>query len=117
MNETQVSERIGSCSTIANLDGVVQCMVGMMEVAIFLLISFAFVYTVYGAVRFIKAEGNEREEWKKVIMYGIIGIAVMVSVWGLVNILMGTFGFNDETRRQPVPPPRINLPPTSSTGN
>ena len=38
------------------------------------------------------------------ILYGIIGFAVMVSVWGLVNILLGTFNLNSNIPRIPPTP-------------
>ena len=45
---------------------------------------------------FLQSAGDAkgREEGKKRLMYGILGLAVMVSVWGLVSILAGTIGGN-----------------------
>ncbi len=49
---------------------------------------------LWGGVQFIKSAGDEkgRESGKKMLLYGIIGIAVMVGFWGLVKILTGTLG-------------------------
>jgi hypothetical protein len=34
---------------------------------------------------------------KNLMLYGLVGFFVMVSVWGLVNILTGTFGFGNNS--------------------
>jgi hypothetical protein len=33
---------------------------------------------------------------KDKIIYGIVGLFIMISVWGLVNILVNTFGLNNK---------------------
>ena len=96
---------LSSCKDLENISSVAGCIISIFEVAIYILIAFAVLYTVWGAVRFIGAEGNERDGWRNVMVYGIIGIAVMVSVWGLVRLLTGTFGLTN----QPVPPPEIEI--------
>jgi hypothetical protein len=50
----------------------------------------AVVYVIYGAFQMITSE-EKRQSGKDTIVYGIIGLFVMVSVWGLVNILTSTF--------------------------
>jgi len=48
---------------------------------------------VWGIFRYIASgdEEEKREEGKKFVVYGIIGLFIMVSIWGLVNLLRGTF--------------------------
>lgn len=60
------------------------------------LISIALIIFLAGVVKYIAYGGNDekRAEGAKFMMYGIIGLAVMVSVWGLVRIVTGTFGWN-----------------------
>ncbi len=38
---------------------------------------------------------KKREESKKFIYWGIIGLTVMVSIWGIVKIVNTTFGFGN----------------------
>lgn len=61
-----------------------------------LLMAAAVVYFLYGVFQFIKAAGDEeaRAEGRNKIIYGIIGLFVMGSVYGLVNILTSTFGLS-----------------------
>ena len=54
----------------------------------------AFLVFLYGVIRFITAGGDEekRKTAKNLIIYGLIGLFVMVAVWGLVAVLASTFG-------------------------
>ena len=64
-----------------------------VKLALPLLISVAVVWFVWNVFQYtIRAEEEERKKAKEGMLYGIIGIFVMVSVWGLVGILQSTFG-------------------------
>ena len=60
------------------------------------VVGLAVLFFMFGVLQFIRASGNEDEitEGRNRMIYGIIGIFVMVSVWGLVNLLDSTFGLN-----------------------
>ncbi|OIO33277.1 MAG: hypothetical protein COZ49_04260 [Candidatus Yonathbacteria bacterium CG_4_10_14_3_um_filter_47_65] len=62
-----------------------------------LIIGLALVYFLWGVSKYILHGDDEkkREEGRQMMVYGIIGLFVMVSVWGLVNILVGTFGLSN----------------------
>ncbi|MFZ1987508.1 MAG: hypothetical protein WAV21_00520 [Minisyncoccia bacterium] len=67
------------------------------NVAIPLIFAGAFLLIVFGVFRYFIAGGadeEKRKEGRTFILYGIIGLAVMFSVWGLVNVLVNTFGFD-----------------------
>jgi hypothetical protein len=59
-----------------------------------LLFALALMYFLYGVLGFIRNAGNDekRAEYRKVMGFGLIGLAVMMSVWGLVEIVAGTIG-------------------------
>ncbi len=59
------------------------------------IIALAFAYIVYGIVRFffIEAGTDEgRRHGREFVLWGILGMVVMFSVWGLVYILLDTLG-------------------------
>ena len=61
------------------------------------LFAVAFIIFVWGAFQtFIVGSGSEdvKEKGKSLMLWGLIGFFVMMSVWGLVNILTGTVGLN-----------------------
>jgi membrane-associated HD superfamily phosphohydrolase len=94
----------GACSTFATqgLSGVFNCLTGIMNQVVVLLIAGAVVYIVYGAFTMIRSE-EKRESGREMVVYGIIGLFVMISVWGLVNILDRTFNL----RGSYIPAPQI----------
>lgn len=61
-----------------------------------LIIAAAVVYFIYGiAMYVISGSEDAKDAAKNKIIYGVIGLFVMISVWGLVNILVNTFGLNN----------------------
>ncbi len=44
---------------------------------------------------------EKREEAKQTVYYGIIGLFVMISIWGFVNILDKTFNLADGPKAPP----------------
>jgi Type IV secretion system pilin len=65
---------------------------------IYLLSGIAMVMFVYGAAVYImNAESEQaREQGKKSITYGLIGLVVMASAYAILSLSAGTFGLNDE---------------------
>lgn len=59
------------------------------------LFAIAFIVFLYGVFKtYIWSRGDETEVEKghKLIFWGIIGFVVMISLWGLVNVVANTFG-------------------------
>jgi hypothetical protein len=68
-----------------------------------LLFGIALVVFLWGAVKFIQAsESSEKEEGRQFMLWGVIALTVMVSVWGLVSIFGTTFGIKTVIPQLPV---------------
>jgi len=54
-----------------------------------LVIGAAMLFFLYGLMKFVLNSGNEdaKDEGKRIMIWGIIALFVMVSVWGLVRLL------------------------------
>jgi len=64
-----------------------------VKMALPLLISIAVVWFIWNVFQYTIAGDEEKKAAaKSQMIWGIIGIFVMVSVWGLVGILQSTFG-------------------------
>lgn len=69
------------------------------NVALPVIFALAFIVFIWGVFMYFIAGGHDEERRKKgreLMMYGIIGFFVMVSVWGLVNILVGSVDLNND---------------------
>ncbi len=62
-----------------------------------LLMGVAFLVFVYGCVEYIINADNEsaREQGRKHILWGIIGLVVMVSAFAILQIAAATFGLRN----------------------
>ena len=62
-----------------------------------LIFALAFVYFMWGVFTFIKNWDNdsERATGQRHMIWGIVGMFIMVAVWGIIGIIIGTFGLTD----------------------
>ena len=77
-----------------NFSGLVNRFIGgVLTPLIYLFVAGGVVYFLAGVFKYIRqaSDDKEREEGRKMMLYGIIALFVMVSVWGLVRVLQGTF--------------------------
>ncbi len=83
---------VGNCG---NLQGIAGTILGLINnVAVPLVFAVAFIVFIWGVFQyFILGADDEtkRETGRTYILYGLVGFFVMLSVWGLVNILANTF--------------------------
>ncbi len=67
----------------------------ILDAALPLIIAIAVVWFIWGIFQYVVAIDDEKKSAAKdKIIYGIVGLFIMISVWGLVNILVRTFGLN-----------------------
>ena len=70
--------------------------IGLLNtVVVPVIFALAFLTFIYGVVKyFFFSVGDEtkRVEGRQFVLWGIIGMAVLFTVWGFVNILLSTLG-------------------------
>ena len=74
-----------------------------------LVFAIAFIVFLYGvATKYILSNGDEGKvkEGHTLILWGIIGFVVMVSLWGIVNVVANTFNLNSFLISSPPSPPQ-----------
>jgi hypothetical protein len=68
------------------------------EILVPFVFSIALLFFIYGVyLYFIKggSEEDARVSGRSYIIWSIVGFVVMVSVWGITNLIAGGLGFND----------------------
>lgn len=77
-----------------SITGIVYWLVNLMNSLVYLIIGVSLVLFLYGILKLSFIDGQKpeaREQARKFMFWGIVSLFVMVSVWGLVNILKMTF--------------------------
>jgi hypothetical protein len=79
------------------LDAFAEGLLGFFQGLVGLFLAFGVFVFVWGMVVFIINSGNEqaRAEGKKKMVWGIVGLFVAVSVWGLVSLMQTLAGTSD----------------------
>ena len=86
------SSGLSSCSNITSgFSALVSCALSIINSVIPIIIALMIVWVTWSAFNMTRVEGEKRDEYRNAILYGIVGIFVAVSIYGLVAILTGTF--------------------------
>ncbi len=91
-----------------NVNDVVGTATNLGNTFITILISFAVIWIIWNIVRYLIMGGEDaakRAEAGNAILYGVIGLVVILSIWGLVRIFRSSFVTNDNV-------PTSNFPKT-----
>lgn len=98
------------CTVPRNIPELFTYLICILDYAVPFLISLALVLFLIGVVRFVAAGDNEekRQGGRDLMIFGIIALFVMVSVWGFVNILSNTF-FGHSAVIQNLPPKATSI--------
>lgn len=76
---------------ITTFEGLVNKFITLIKYVVPLIFAIALVAFLWGIFQYFFSGAEKKEEAKDFLLYGIIGLFIMVSVWGLVRILTGTF--------------------------
>lgn len=67
----------------------------LLKSVLIFLVSLSVVWFIWNVIRYaMSAEEDGKEKAKQQMIWGIVAIAVTVSVWGIVGLLQSTFGLN-----------------------
>lgn len=69
------------------------------------LMTLATIYFIWTVFKLIRADEKTREEAKKNLTWAVIGLAIMVCVWGLIRFAASTLGISTTQSGIQVPCP------------
>ena len=80
-------------STSSDLTDIIFLLIDLIDQALIVVVALALLFFLWGLMKFVLNADNEekRKEGKSVMIWGIIALFVMISVWGIVGILVNTF--------------------------
>jgi len=83
----------------STLDSLIQKIINLINLLIPILVGIAVIYFIWGIIKFMSAGGNEEKlrEGKRHIVFGLLGLAIIMGVWGFVGIICQFFGITCTT--------------------
>jgi hypothetical protein len=94
----QPSDRLGGTYRIfAAIGNIVR------DILVPLVFTLALLAFFYGVVKYIWSEGQGKDDGKRIMIWGVVGIFVMATVWGLVAFLAEELGIDDAKSSMTVP--------------
>lgn len=106
MNKSILGKILGSTLAIAPLfayaaetESFFTKMATLTNQGIGLLLGIATLVFLVGVIQYVIAGGDEKKTAaaKTYMLYGIIGLVVMVAAWGIVNLVVSTLGLSTTT--------------------
>lgn len=93
-----------------NLGGFTEELSSLIDTLIPIVFGLALLFFLWGLAKYILASGDEdaKETGKRIMIWGIVALFVMASVWGIVGFLQGVFGVENND---------INLPGAPDDGS
>ena len=95
------SSGVGEChapdgGAISTLDGFITRLNDILNTLVPFIVGLAVFVIIYGIFGYIRhsADEEKRTEAKLFVLWGVIGVFIMVSIWGFVSILVNTFVLN-----------------------
>ncbi len=100
----------GGCGGTGNVPGTIEgmiCKIGdILSIIIPILIVLGVLYFVWGVVQYVISDDEEaKTKGRDRMIYGIIGLVVIVAMWGLVRLVISTFSLDADNT--PLPPPGV----------
>jgi len=99
-------------ANFSNFENGVKSLIDAMNLLIPFFIGIGVIVFIYGIIKYVlkPSDENARTEARSYMLYGIIGLTVMFSVFGLVKVLQGFFGF-ENIKLEPSDLPTIPVKP------
>ena len=91
-----------AAGNVSTIQGIMCKIAEILNAIIPVLVALGMVYFVWGVVSYVISDDEEaKKKGRNRIIYGIIGLAVIIAMWGLVGILTHTFGVQNVVPQLP----------------
>lgn len=88
-----VTPLITFAAVFNSITDLINILINIINQSVVLVVSLALLFFFWGLANFIiyASDETKRKEGKSIMLWGIIALFVMLSVWGLVGVLEDTF--------------------------
>ncbi len=87
-----VAPTLALAQDLGNLTTLLTAVGNLVEKALPIVVALALLAFFYGLAKFIFSGAEGKDEGKTLMIWGIVALFVMVSVWGLVRFIGNAFG-------------------------
>lgn len=99
------------------LSDIIYIFIDYLDKILVLLMGGAIVVFVYYVIKYFILPNENRSEAGSYVLYSVIGFFIILSFWGIVNVLQNTFGLQNENNRPASWASFSNLFPRGSGGS
>ena len=79
-------------STISTVEGLLCKLSAIFSLVVPVLIALGVIYFIWGVITYVVSGDEEaKKKGRSRMVWGIVGMAVIIALWGLVKILTNTF--------------------------
>ena len=75
----------------------------IIRILIPIAFGLAILLFFWGIAKFLWSEGSGKDEGKRIMVWGVLAIFVMSSIWGLVRFVRGTLGIDPNATNMNIP--------------
>src|SRR5438445_125578 len=84
---------VGNNVDTTGINNTISSLTHTVNLIVPLMLAFAVVVFIYGVIRYVIAQGPEEAgKARGYIIWSVVGLAVILAVWGLANLLINFFG-------------------------
>jgi hypothetical protein len=98
--QQQTGQQFNSCAGVGlgSLEGLL-CKIGdLLNLVVPILILLGVVYFVWGVITYVISDDEEaKKKGRDRMIFGIIGLVVIVGLWGLVHLVTNSFGLSNSS--------------------
>ena len=85
--------------TLGNIETLLRSVGRLIDIALPIVVAIALLGFFWGLANYIFSSDDpeKKESGRNIMIWGVIALFVMVSVWGLVNVISSTFNLDTST--------------------
>lgn len=83
---------IASAQNLGNLESLLRSVGRLIDIALPIVVAIGLLSFFWGLVKFIWGGAEAKDEGKNLMIWGLVALFVMVSVWGLVRFIGVSLG-------------------------